>query len=126
MTHEQRKALVRIDTDISGVERRFCGDDALYISCLSLFLSDSTMEQLTRALSLRLWDDAFTAAHALKGLAGNMGFVPLMHSTGQLVALIRGGRTLEISDALLRVRMDYAEITDVINQNFICAITEGE
>ncbi len=118
MTHEQRRALVRLDTDILGVDKRFGGDESLYEVCLCSFLRDPTMSELTRALSLRQWDEAFTAAHALKGLAGNMGFVPLMHSAGQLVILIRGGRTLEIDDSLHRVRTDYAEITDVIARYF--------
>ena len=119
-----RNALFQRETDVSGALRRLYGDEALYIACLSDFLQDPTMDELNAAIKKERWDDAFTAAHALKGLAGNMGFVPLMHSVGQLVVLIRGGRTREISECMLQVNSSYRDITDAIRENFIETETE--
>ena len=124
MTEKQLHALSLRETDIPGAMRRFYGDEALYISCLDGFLYDPTLADLNTAVRNQAWDDAFTAAHALKGLAGNMGFVPLMHATGQLVVLIRGGRTREIAESMAQVNSSYRDITDAIRQNFI--LTDGE
>lgn len=118
MDTRQQYALLLRETDISGALRRFNGDEELYITCLKMFLEDKTTEQLNEAIAGKLWDDAFTAAHALKGLAGNMGFVPLLHQTGQLVVLIRGGRINEIYECLKRVNSCYRDITDAIKKNF--------
>lgn len=74
------------------------------------------MEQLIASVDNCSWDEAFTAAHALKGLAGNLGFVPLMHATGRLVVLIRGGRTNEIKEAMEGVKSCYRDIIDAIRQ----------
>ena len=104
---------------MSGALRRFYGDERLYISCLIDFLYDTTMAELNEAIKKEHWDDAFTAAHAMKGLAGNMGFIPLMHSVGHLVVLIRGGRIKEIRECMLRVNSSYRDITDAIRDNFI-------
>ncbi|NLW70282.1 MAG: Hpt domain-containing protein [Eubacteriaceae bacterium] len=104
-------------TDVDGALRRFSGNEELYMTCLNAFLSDPTMAQLNAAISSSSWDDAFTAAHALKGLAGNMGFVPLYHATGELVILIRTGKVSEISEATLRVKQCYNEIITAIRES---------
>ncbi len=103
---------------MSGTRERFGGDESLYVYCLAQFLNDPTLEELRRALQEKEWDDAFTAAHALKGLAGNMGFVPLYHSLGELVVAIRSGRLGEIEPSFRRVEKNYDEITAGIRGNF--------
>ena len=118
MDDKQQRSLTVRDTDVQGAIKRFCGNEALYVSCLQMFLEDTTIEDLKRAIEAQSWDEAFTAAHALKGLAGNMGFVPLMHSTGQLVVLIRGGRLQEINDCVMQINSNYRDITDAIRDNF--------
>ena len=107
-------SLVSCETDVDGALRRFCGDEALYISCLGAFLEDRTLYALDDAIELHAWDDAFTAAHALKGLAGNMGFIPLFHSVGELVVLIRSGRISELAESYRQVRRCYDEIVAAI------------
>lgn len=116
MNSEQTRILALRETDIQGAVKRCCGNETLYIACLKVFLEDPTMKGLSAAIANKSWDDAFTAAHALKGVAGNMGFVPLMHSTGQLVMLIRGGRTEEVREGLGNVESCYRDITDAIRQ----------
>lgn len=125
MNVKQHHALALRDTDLQGALRRFSDDETLYENCLTMFLGDATMDELNRAVKEQSWDEAFTAAHALKGLAGNMGFVPLMHSTGQLVVLIRGGRIKEISECMALVNSKYRDITDAIRENFVSGTKEG-
>jgi chemotaxis protein histidine kinase CheA len=118
MDVKQQRALTLRETDVQGALRRFSGNEDLYVSCLGMFLSDPTMEELNTAIDQQSWDEAFTAAHALKGLAGNMGFVPLMHATGQLVVLIRGGRIKDINDCMAQINSSYRDISDAIRDNF--------
>lgn len=117
MDDELRKALELCETDIDGVLRRFSGDEELYVALLKAFLDDPTMAMLNEAIHAQLWDDAFTAVHALKGLAGNLGFVPLFHATGELVLCIRKGRTDEISAANSQVMRCYNDISSAIRYN---------
>ena len=112
---ERQKHILRLrGTDVEGALDRFCGDEALYATCLIRFLGDDTMPALNAAVASANWDDAFTAAHALKGLAGNLGFVPLMHATGQMVVLIRGGRLRELPECALQDNSSYRDVTDAI------------
>jgi HPt (histidine-containing phosphotransfer) domain-containing protein len=126
MSAKQRHALALRKTDIDGAIYRCCGSEDLYLSCLKEFLNDDTVRNLDMALAGRAWDTAFTAAHALKGLAGNMGFVPLMHAAGRLVVLIRGGRTEEVGAAMEEVNSCYRDITDAIMQLLSDAAVETE
>ena len=126
MHARQYHALRLRETDIEGALHRLGGNDALYASCLSAFLDDPTTDQLNVAIESGSWDEAFTAAHALKGVAGNMGFVPLMHSTGQLIVLIRGGRMQDIPPALEKLNSSYRDIIDAIHQFFAYADAEAE
>ncbi len=108
--------LAMCHTDLAGAMQRFSGNEKLYISCLKNFLSDPTMDNLRDSVCKACWDDAFTAAHALKGVAGNMGFISLYHATGELVILIRNGKIDEISASLSRVEASYNELTRVIKR----------
>lgn len=105
------------ETDLDGVIDRFSGDDLFYATCVSLFLEDRTMSELESALDTRSWDDAFTAAHALKGLAGNLGFIPLFHACAEIVVQIRDGHTANIPEAYEKLRECYDGICKVIRRN---------
>ncbi len=126
MTDQQLRALLVRDTDVRGALRRLYDDEALYTECLTQFVSDPTWEELNAAVANQAWDEAFTAAHALKGVAGNLGFVPLMHATGQLVVLIRGGRLRELDEGLMQVNSCYRDIIDAIAMNFEDTQEKGE
>ena len=106
--------LVMCETDVDGALRRFCGDETLYCACLIDFLGDPTIEELNRSIAAQAWDEAFTAAHALKGLAGNMGFVPLFHAVSGLVVLIRAGKLVDIDASFHEVRRCYKDICSAI------------
>ncbi len=116
MNERQLHILSLRQTDVRGAVERCCGSEELYFSCLKEFLNDTTVSELNESISDRAWDDAFTAAHSLKGLAGNLGFVPLMHTTSQLLIVIRGGRIKEIDEFLNEVNSAYRDIVDAIKQ----------
>lgn len=118
MTDKQQRALSLRETDIQGAIERLGKNETLYISCLRMFLKDPTMDKINETIKDKKWDEAFTVVHALKGLAGNMGFVPLMHSIGNLVVLIRAGKTNELNECLEIVNSNYRNIVDAIQENF--------
>lgn len=117
MNQELVDSLILGETDIDGALQRLCGDKKLYCLLLTSFLKDRTMEQLGAAIEAESWDKAFTAAHALKGLAGNLGFVPLFHSVGELVVLIRSGKIGEVAESFNMVEHCYNDIVYVINSH---------
>ncbi|NLD20229.1 MAG: Hpt domain-containing protein [Clostridiales bacterium] len=119
MDNQLKTALLKYETDLDGVKNRFMGDEELYSRCLSSFLQDPTMSDLEKAINENSWEAAFTATHALKGLAGNMGFVPLFHTASELVVLIRTGRISEVGPSYSELKKNYSNITNVIKKHHI-------
>lgn len=115
MNEQLRDALLANETDVDGALNRLGNDEDLYISLLLAFLHDETLWNLQQAIASKNWDDAFTAAHALKGLAGNLGFTPLFHSIGELVITIRNGKMDEISSSFSKAKDCYEDIVKIIN-----------
>lgn len=105
------------ETDVDAAIDRLSGNAELYAQILAVFPSDTSMTDLENALDKRDWDSAFTAVHALKGLAANLGFIPLSHSLGEMVILIRSGRISEVNDSFERTKKYYNDIISVINAN---------
>ena len=56
------------------------------------FLDDKSMEQLTAALQASEVEDAFRAAHTLKGLCLTLGFTRLAKPSIELTEFLRGRR----------------------------------
>lgn len=117
MNAQYKDALLRCETDVAAALQRLSGDEDAYELCLAMFLKDQSIADFDRALENGAWDDAFTAVHALKGVAGNMGFVPLYHAAAETVILIRSGRTGELEPSCRRLRQCHKDISDVIRQN---------
>ncbi len=117
MKQNLRLALLRCETDLDGALHRFAENEELYESCLSAFLEDQTIAEIDDKIDTESWDEVFTAVHAIKGLAGNMGFVPLFHSSAEMVVLIRAGRTDEINASYVEMKRCYAQITKAIQDN---------
>lgn len=58
--------------DTASALERFDQDRDLYVECLKIFASDENFAALKEALEAKNTDSAFNAAHALKGVAGNL------------------------------------------------------
>lgn len=89
--NDDLKKLEAYGVDLPQVMERFVDDEALYLECLSIFMSDPAFEGLCTALAAGDDSAAFDQAHALKGVAGNLGLTPLYQAIGNIVEPLRGG-----------------------------------
>ena len=64
-----------VDT-AEGLERCF-GNEALYLKLVTTIPDDATFERLEKKVASKDLDGAFEAAHALKGVLGNLSLTPL-------------------------------------------------
>ena len=78
--------------DIDAALERLVGDEVLYESCLRMFLEDPSFPELKAALDCGDYSAAFTAAHTIKGVAGNLGLTPVFTAADALVTPLRHGR----------------------------------
>lgn len=94
--------------DVAGVLERFLGDTDLYYTCLESFLADDESESFKNlgiALDDGDYEKAFSIAHAVKGVAGNLGVTPLYADICTLVESLR-------SDNYTNVLEEYEAVMD--------------
>ena len=78
------------------------------------FLSDGSYELLCRSLEEKNYEEAFRAAHTIKGVCQNLSIDKLQASSSRLCESPRNGYTPE-SDALAEeVRADYSQTAAAI------------
>ena len=75
--------------DYAQVEKRLPGIH-LIRRFIAGFLDDGSYPELCRAMEQGQTEEAFRAAHTLKGVSANLGFDRLTVSSGELTELLRG------------------------------------
>jgi two-component system sensor histidine kinase/response regulator len=95
-TQDANPSLIAIPTDIEGLNtvlglRRVLGKRELYLLMLNQFIASqrSVPDRIANLLAANDLAVAERLAHTLKGLAGNIGALPLQQSSGQLEAGLR-------------------------------------
>lgn len=77
-----------------------------------MYLQDNSLQLLNDSIAQEYWNDAFRAAHTLKGVAANLGFDTLQETASQLTELLRGGRPLTDFPLLEQVRSAHQQVVD--------------
>jgi HPt (histidine-containing phosphotransfer) domain-containing protein len=85
------------------------------------FLVEPSYTSLCSAVDVGDYEEAFKAAHALKGVSANLSFVRLTKSVSDLTELLRNSATTPVDReeclALFQtVAADYSSVTDAIRQ----------
>lgn len=68
-----KEKLTEIGVEYEEVLQRFMGKEDFYLRMLKKFLDDKNYEGLKQAVEQKDWAGAFTYAHTVKGLCGNLG-----------------------------------------------------
>ena len=81
--------LVEIGVDYDEVLKRFMGKEDFYLRMLKKFLDDKNYEGLKQAVEQKNWSEAFTYAHTVKGLCGNLGLGGMLDYVAPLTEEVR-------------------------------------
>lgn len=84
-----REKLEAYGVDVPVTMERLGNSEDLYLTCLDLFLNDGNMEELGKALEQGDLTQGFKAAHALKGVAANLGLQPYYEKICRIVEPLR-------------------------------------
>lgn len=85
------------------------------------FLDDKSFEELCSSMEQKKYEEAFRAAHTLKGLCLNLGFKTLAESSSSLTEALRSqqfeeSNLVEIMKMLEQVKRDYEMTVSVITE----------
>ncbi|MCI9678683.1 MAG: Hpt domain-containing protein [Oscillospiraceae bacterium] len=78
------------------------------------FLADGSYDLLLSSAAAADWQEAFRAAHTIKGVCQNLGFNRLYESSSELSEAMRDGKPLADPALLERVKEDYAATAGAI------------
>lgn len=116
MQELMRKKLEEAGIDVSGALERFMGNDALLERFLKKFLNDTNYEKLTSAVSAGNQEDALTAAHTLKGVAGNLSMTGLFDLLNTQVTAFRDGDWDKAVNLMPEISKNYEALSAVIKE----------
>lgn len=80
------------------------------------FPGDPSFSQLQSTLEEKNVEEAFRAAHTLKGVAQNLGFTPLYEATATLTEVLRAGNLPEDDNMKNAVAKEYERTVAAIEQ----------
>lgn len=104
-----RECYEQIGGNYEDVQKRLCSD-ALIQKFLGKFLLDKSYAGVRQGLREDLPEEAFRAAHTLKGVCQNLGLGRLSESSAAVTEALRGGENHVTKEQLEQLEKDY-EIT---------------
>ena len=78
------------------------------------FLDDGSFDLLCRSMETESQEEAFRAAHTIKGMCQNLSLTPLAESSDLMAEALRGGDMATAKGLLGRVSEDYKHTADAI------------
>ncbi len=91
------------------------GSEDFYLRMVSMIVSEASFDQLKEALDAGDLEEAFKAAHALKGVAGNLSLTPLYDKVCGITELLRAKTETDYSEMLQGILDEKKILTDLIN-----------
>lgn len=80
------------------------------------FLDDDSYNLLCRSMESKQYDEAFRAAHTIKGTCQNLSFDQLANSSSQLTEALRSDWTSEVESLFELVTADYQRTVAAIQR----------
>ena len=112
-TLDLKECYAAFNGDYEGVLSRLRSEKMVQKFALK-FLKDSSYELLVRSLEEKNYEEAFRAAHTIKGVCQNLGFSVLGDSSSRLTEALRNGWSDDAGTLVQQVKEDYAKTTEAL------------
>jgi len=89
--------------DVDDGLRRCMNMEAFYLRLFNSLKGDTRVDDLKAALEAKDLDKAFEAAHALKGIYGNLSLTPLYKPVSEMTELLRSRTDTDYSDLMAEI-----------------------
>ncbi len=112
---DNKAALTAAGIDVDSVMQRFMGSERLTEKFMKRFADDMTFSQLEKAVAAGDSEEAFRAAHTLKGVAGNLGMTELFDRTSEMTERFRAHDMTGAAEDLAALRTVYERILQAVS-----------
>ena len=79
---------------------RCYGNEALYLRLIGMVVKEDNFDKLEQAIAANDLDGAFEAAHALKGVLGNLSLTPMFEKSSEITENLRVRREMDYAPLL--------------------------
>lgn len=86
------------------------------MTCLTAFVADPAFGALDDAITREDYNQAFDQAHALKGVAGNLGLTPLYKTLCEIVEPLRASDYANIKELAAAVDAQYDQFKELMTR----------
>ncbi len=100
----------RVGADADEVVRRLGVGEELVVCFALRYREDDTFERLAAALDADDTEEAFRAAHTLKGSSGTLGFERLYRKASDMTEILRRGELERAKDSLPVLEEEYDNV----------------
>ena len=83
------EGLREVGADVEEGLGRCFGQEEFYLTLVGMVLEEKNFDVLQQAIKDRDLDKAFEAAHALKGVLGNLSLTPVLKPVEEITELLR-------------------------------------
>lgn len=84
-----KQKLMENGADVEGTLQRFRGNGDLYLRFLKKLKDDQNYAKLKEYVEQGDYEEAFKAAHTVKGVSANLGLTPILDASSALTELFR-------------------------------------
>lgn len=117
MDNTYKNELRSIGVDVDAALERMVGNEDLYAKLLEMFLDDESFDNLKASFADGNIEDAFNAAHSIKGTAGNLGLDNITGPVIPMVEILRAGNSEGVAELIDETAAKYSELKSVIISN---------
>ncbi|MBQ9157233.1 MAG: Hpt domain-containing protein [Eubacterium sp.] len=109
-------ALKRIGVNTEEGLGRCLNNEDFYFRMIKMALADGGFEKLETSLAAKDLDGAFEAAHALKGVLGNLALTPLFEPASELTELLRRKAEADYDSYLTEILSQKAKLAEICQE----------
>lgn len=101
--------------DLDKVMKRFLGKEELYLRFLKRFPEDGNFQRMQEQFQQGNLEEAFKAAHTLKGLAANLGLDSIIKSVYPITEKLRAGLADGVTELMEEAGKEYQQIMEILS-----------
>lgn len=90
-------------------------NEDFYLRMVNMLLNESSFCDLEKALEKNDLEEAFRAAHTLKGVCGNLSLTPLYEKVVEITELLRSGTQMDYSELLKDILAEKKKLEELTN-----------
>lgn len=109
------RAFEEAGVDVSEAMHRFLNNEDLFVKFMTKFKEDTNFEMLKNYVDNGNVEDAFKAAHSLKGVVSNLAFKDFLEVLVPVVESLRAGTLEGVPEGLARVQIAYDKVVSAID-----------